>query len=233
MAIEYPFDLLSGFRGWSTEFQLLWRQEQSRTSNGRTLVKDFGSPLWTTTYQSRSLSANELDYWRARLDLMENGLQTFYGRSLSRCYPIDDPRGDKISGGEGADLVFLLDFVNDYAVLNDPDEDGFSIGAISPDRKTVVLDGPFPTGYRLGTGDMIQFGPRNLHRIMQAEAIVPGEATTRIEVRPHLWPETQTGDATSFIKPHCIMSVVPGSISSAADASTGRGVITFQAIEAR
>ena len=92
-------DLLASFPGWATQFELLWRQEISRASGGRTYVKDLGDPLWTATYQSRSLSINELDYWRARIDAMENGAQTFYGRSLSRCRPIKHPGSSLLVSG--------------------------------------------------------------------------------------------------------------------------------------
>lgn len=229
MAITYPFDLLALWPGWSVEFELLHRQEQSRQANGRTIVKDMGSPLWRATYQSISLDPNELDYWRARLDAMENGLKTFFGRSMSRCYPIDDPRGTRLA--EGSDLVLMLDFANDFAVLNEGGS--LKIGAIGGDRKTVYLSGRLPDGYTLKPGDLIQFGSRNLHRIVEATAPIPGFATTTVEVRPHLWPETTVGDDVSIVRPHCIMAVVPGSVSTTADVSTGRGVVSFQAIEAR
>lgn len=229
MAITYPFDLLASFPGWSVEFELFHRQEQSRQANGRTIVKDMGSPLWRATYQSRSLKPNELDYWRARLDAMENGLKTFFGRSTSRCYPIDDPGGAKLA--EGNDLVFMLDFANDYAVANDGG--GLRIGAGGSDRKTVYLSGELPDGYTLRPGDLIQFGSRNLHRIVEATSPIPGFATTTLEVRPHLWPETAVGNDVSIVRPHCIMAIVPGSISTTADVSTGRGAVSFQAIEAR
>lgn len=91
MAITYPLDLLANWPGWSTEFELAYRQEHSRQANGRTIVKDMGSPLWRASYQSRSMRPNELDEWRARLASLENGLQTFKGYSLSRCRPILHP----------------------------------------------------------------------------------------------------------------------------------------------
>lgn len=93
MAITFPYDILATFPGWSVEFDLLWRQEQSRTAGGQTIVKDMGSPLWQATYQSRSMRPNELDSWRARFKLLENGLNQFYGRPTSRCYPIAYPNG--------------------------------------------------------------------------------------------------------------------------------------------
>ncbi len=198
MAISYPYDLLAGFPGWSTEFDLLWRQEQSRQANGRTIVKDFGSPLWRATYQTKTLSANELDAWRARLAAMENGLKTFFGRPLSRCRPINHPGSDALPGG---------------TLLN-----------VDVDGKTVRIDGL--AGITLHVGDMIQIRAADLHQVVDISG-------SDIEVRPHLWPGAGIGAAVVIARPACIMAVVPGSISTSADLATGRGSVSFQAIEAR
>lgn len=77
MTITYPLDILTDFPGWSTDFRLVYRQEQSRHANGRTRVKDFGTPIWSATYVSKNLSPNKLDYFRARLNLLEGSLKTF------------------------------------------------------------------------------------------------------------------------------------------------------------
>ncbi|MGB5903815.1 MAG: hypothetical protein WBH00_13285 [Xanthobacteraceae bacterium] len=190
-------DLLADFPGWSTQFELLWRQEVSRVAGGRTYVKDLGDPLWTATYQSRSLSVNELDYWRARLDQMQNGAQTFYGRSFSRCRPIKHPGSSALPSG--------------------------TIATIGTDRKTLTLSGL--SSITFSVGDMFQIGTTDLHRIVATGA--------SLEVRPHLWPGVDTGDAVVISKPACVMAIVPGSISSQAAADTGDGSVTFQAMEAR
>jgi hypothetical protein len=89
MTITYPLDksFLADLPGITTDFDLLWRQEQSRTAGGRTVVKDFGSPLWRLSAQSRSLKPNELDHWRARLTTLENGLKTFRAFPKIRWFP--------------------------------------------------------------------------------------------------------------------------------------------------
>ncbi len=137
-------DLLSGFPGWSTTFELLWRQETSRAAGGRTYVKDLGDPLWTATYQSRSLTINELDYWRAKLDALENGAGTFYGRSLSRCRPIKHPGSSTLPTG--------------------------TLSGIGTDRKTLTITGL--TGITLSVGDMLQVGTADLHRVVVAGSSV-------------------------------------------------------------
>lgn len=208
MAITFPYDLLAEFPGWSTDFDLFYRQEQSRSASGRTYVKDFGSPLWRATYLSKLLRINELDEWRARLNVLENGLNSFIGRSTSRCYPINDPRGQII----GSSVV--------------------TVASVLANRKEITLAG-LPLGYILRPGDLLQIGTRNLHRVVAAIAPSPGAATSIVEVRPHIWPETVATNAVSLVRPSCSMVILPGSIATTADLATGRGSVTFQAIEAR
>lgn len=202
MSISYPLDLLDGFPGWSTEFDLLHRQEQSRQENGRTIVKDRGSPLWRASYQTRSLKPNELDAWRAKLASLENGINTFKAYPLSRCRPILHPGASALPAG--------------------------ALHTIDANRKAIRINGL--TGVSLSVGDMLQIGTKDLHQVMEPAA---GPLTGLFEVRPHLWPGVITGAAVSLMRPSCIMAVVPGSVSSTADMATGRGSISFQAVEAR
>jgi hypothetical protein len=211
MALSSPFDLLSDFPGWVTGFSLHWRQEQSTLASGRVIVKDFGSPLWQLTAQSKRLSVNELDYWRARLNGMENGIATFYGYSLSRTYPIAYPRGSWPTG---------VSFSGTTAAL----------ASVNANRKAVTISG-LPAGYVVSVGDYVQIGTTDLHQAMEAVTADGSGLTPEFEVRPHIWTGVSSGDV-SVKKPHCIMAIVPGSITS--DSSLdGFGSVSFQAIEAR
>ena len=138
MAITYPYDLLDGFKGHSVEFELLWRQEQSRQANGRTILKDFGSPLWRANFTSAPMHANDLDAWRARLAAMENGLKTFKAYPISRYRPINHPGSGALPNG--------------------------TINSISSDRKTVTFAGL--ASLNLTVGDMFTVKNRDLHQIV-------------------------------------------------------------------
>lgn len=210
MTIIYPVDFLSDFPGWSTDFDLLYRQEQSRSANGKTYSKDLGSPLWKATYQSRSLWPNELDYWRARLKALENGLQTFKAWPLSRAYPIAYPRGSWPTGGafSGSGLV----------------------SAIS--SKTLSLSG-LPAGYIVSIGDYVQVGTADLYQALETVTANGSGITGVFEVRTFVWPTSLVGQTAKLVKPACVMAIVPDSLSAPANLSDGRGTITFQAIEAR
>jgi hypothetical protein len=209
MAITYPLDFLDIFPGWTTEFDLLWRQEQSRQDNGVTRVKDFSSPLWRASFQSRSMRPNELDEWRARLDALENGLQQFRAGPLSRCYPIAYPNGAGMGVVSGA-----------------------ALNTLNANRKAITVKS-LPAGFQWRVGDVLQIGTRNLHRVQEAATANGSGITGTFEIRPHLWPETAVNDLVAVVRPSCLMTVVPGSIGSTADIQTGRGSISFQAIESR
>ncbi|UXS00838.1 hypothetical protein [Agrobacterium tumefaciens] len=214
MAITYPLPLafLHEFPGWTTEFNLLWRQEQSRTVGGQTVVKDLGSPLWQLTAQSKNLKPNLLDYWRAQLTSLENGLKTFRAFPKSRCFPIAYPNGDWPTGG-AFDGVAQLE-------------------TIAASRKAISLSG-LPAGFVVSVGDCIQIGEKDLHMIMEPMTADADGETQQFEVRPHLWPGVVAPRSATLVKPACIMALVPGSVSTTSDLSTGRGTVSFQAIEAR
>lgn len=211
MALSEPFDVLPDFPGWTTEFDLGYRQEQSRQANGRTVVKDLGSPLWRMTAQSKRLRPNALDYWRARLNALESGLRTFKGYKLSRTYPVAHPKGSWPTGGafDGAGAIH-------------------SVGG---NNKSLRVD-EIPPGFKFSVGDMISIGPGDLHEVMESATADGSGITPSFEVRPHFWPGVAVNDDVLVYRPYCLMAIVPGSISTQADLS-GWGSVSFQAIEAR
>lgn len=213
MSITFPVDIITDFPGWSTRFEIDWQQQFSMTRGGRTIVKEIAPARWRAAYRSRSMRPNELDAWRARLDVLENGMTTFRGFHKARCYPIADPNGTII----GATPTL-------------------TISAIGVDNKTVKIDG-FPPGYVLSVGDMVSYETsapeRFLHRIVAGGTADAGGETGWLEVRPWLAYGLELGDAVTVLKPWVPMCIVPGSISTDADAATGRGTVGFEAMEAR
>ena len=210
MAITYPLDLLPGFPGWTTTFALRWRQEQSTQASGRVLVKDMGSPLWTLAATTKVLSPNNLDLWRAKLTSLENGLQTFWGYPMSRCFPILYPNGSWPTGGA---------FSGTTAVL----------ASIDTNRKLISVSS-LPPGFKLSVGDYLSIAG-DLHQVMEP-ATSSGGTTGFFEVRPHIWPDVVVGAAVSVKQPACQMAVVPDSVSADAQIN-GWGSVSFQAMEAR
>lgn len=212
-AITFPLDLLATFPGWSTKFELQYRQERSRTAGGRTIAKDLGSPIWRATYQSKEMRPNSVDEWRARLESMDGGLQTFLGYNMSRCYPILYPRGTWPTGSSFTGLTASLE-------------------NIQSDRKRIDVTG-LPAGFKFSVGDMLQIGDTDLHRVMNVVTASGAGTAVQVEIRPGLWPAAVIGLPVSVRKPHCIMSIDPDTIDTQTDKRTGRGSIVFDAWEAR
>jgi hypothetical protein len=207
MALTPPLDLLPIFPGWTTGFELRWRQEQSTQASGRVLVKDMGAPLWTLRAQSKPLTPNNLDRWRARLIGLENGLIQFKGYPMSRCFPQAYPRGTwGAFSGNGV------------------------LASIAANRKTITVSG-LPAGFELTVGDYLSAGGF-LHQVMESVSAAGTGITPPFEVRPHLAPTMSTGGAVSLKQPNCLMAVVPGSVSSDAQIN-GWGAVSFAAMEAR
>ncbi len=202
MALTEPLDILANWPGWCTEFDLLARQEQSTHASGRIRTKDFGSPIWRASYQTRTLSPNQLDHWRAVIGHAQTSQMTFRAYPLSRCRPIKHPGATALPAG--------------------------TLHTIGVDDKTVRVAGL--AGVSLSIGDMIQIGAANLHRVLEPAV---GNPTGVFTIEPHLWPGTVTGQAVPISRPSCLMTIMPGSMSASADPRTGRGSVSFSAIEAR
>ena len=138
MALTEPLDLLSGFPGWSTSFDLQARQEQSRHASGRTRVKDFGQPLWRGSWTTGTMSANTLDMWRARIEQAMVSQMTFMACQSSRCRPIRHPGSNALPAG--------------------------TVHTIGDDDKTVRVAGL--TDINLSIGDMLRLGT-GLYRVLE------------------------------------------------------------------
>lgn len=209
-AIVFPYDLLAGFPGWQGVAKINRRQERSRTAAGRTIVKDMGDPLWVSTYMTKSMKPNELDKWRARLDALDEGLNTFKGYILSRCYPVRYPNGTWPTGVafSGAGTLAVID----------------------ANRKEIRLSG-FPDGYLWSEGDIIMLGSGYCVRVVKGASQAGVGNSNPIEVRPHIKTGIVTGIAATVKNPWVLMAIDPENREDAAGLD-GRGTITFTATEA-
>jgi hypothetical protein len=216
MTITYPLDLLTGFPGTSTRFDPEYMLELDGTRAGKSIAKDLGPELWHATFATRELKPSELRYWKARMQLLEGGKQAFVGYDMTACYPLAYPRGTWPTG----------DAFNGIANLFDVDTDT---------NKRMRLSA-LPVGYRVSVGDYVSYdyanGLRALHRAVE-EATADGSGITPFfEVRPHIRQGVDLdsdGAEVSLIKPHCLMVMIPGSLSTDSDKRTGRGAVSFSA----
>lgn len=204
MAITYPLDFLDDLPGWSTTFELMYRQDFSRHASGRTRVKDFGTPIWTATYVTKNLRPNQMDEWRARLNSLEGGLKTFLAFPKSRCWPILHPNGTGITGTG-------------------------KINALNVNNKALSLKDVM--GLSLSVGDFISVN-RILYQVMEKAVANGSGITPEFEVRPQLSSSSEVDDTVNIYQPSCIMTLVPNSVSTSTGLN-GRGSVSFQGIEAR
>lgn len=211
MAINFPIDIITDFPGWPTEFRPIYSQERARNGK-KTFVKDLADPLWFMSMTSKRLKPNQIDFWRARLGTLENGINTFLGFNKARCFPIAYPKGNFPPATPGP----LSPVIN----------------TINANRKAIALSG-LVAGYVLSVGDYLSINGRDLHMIVETAAVNVGTGiSNQFEIRPHLYPDVTTTLPVSFLKPAAIMQLVPDSIVESIDI-TGRGTISFQAMEYR
>lgn len=231
MAITYPLNLLDELPGWSSDFNLVYRQEMSRHSSGRIRVKDFGTPIWEATYITKNLSPNTLDMWRARLNSLENGLNTFLAYPKSRCWPIKHPNGIAVSAsGWSLENGFWSDggvWIDEIPWSGNTVTSG-RVNSKNVNNKALTIKEV--SNLNLSVGDYISIN-NNLHQVMEDATTISG-VTTEFEVRPHLSLNIGVNDVVLINKPSCLMTLVPGSVN-ASSGLNGRGSISFSAIESR
>lgn len=127
---------------------------------------------------------------------------------MSRYYPIAYPNGAGI--GDVSAVV---------------------IDSVGSDNKSLTLQ-KLPVWHSISVGDYLQIGTK-LYQVLESAVANSTGRTTRFEVRPHLSPGTAVGNAVVLVRPSVPMIIVPATLSTTAEAGTGRGSVAFQAIEAR
>lgn len=211
MAITFPYDLLAGFPGWQRGPMTVYRrQERSRSAFGKTYVKDLGDPIWRVEYFTKPLKPNALETWRARLDVLDEGLNTFKAYNIPRCYPIAYPNGSWPTGGAFSGVG--------------------AISEIAVNRKEIRVSG-FPIGYKFSIGDFIMITDGRCHRVVNEVTVSSTTTSPFIEVRPHLRIGLAVGNPATVKRPWVLMQVDPETADSAAGLN-GSGAVSFSATEA-
>jgi hypothetical protein len=206
-------DILADFPGWTTQFELQFRDEMSGQAGGTVVVKDLGPPLWILAAQSRQMRPTELRFWKARLASLDNGIGRFYGFDLAGKWPLAYPGGTWPTG-ESFDGV--------SAKVSDLDD---------TDARLVKLK-DLPAGYQGSTGDYLSLpGSNALHQAMEDFTADGSGVTGFFEVRPPIRPDVEEDDIVSVKAAACVMMLVPGSVQSIADPASGFGSISFRGLQ--
>lgn len=210
MAITFPLTGLMSLCEYSPSgrpWELVHRQEFSRTAGGRTIGKDLGGPLWAGGFSTIPLHIDDMLDVEAVLNSLDGVIGTFEARDLRRPYP-----------REHADGVF-----NDTGVIQSVQN-----------NKAISLAG-LDIGFKISRGDYLHYdyaGRRYLHQAMENATAVSGGTTALFEVRPHLPSNMVLSPAISvtFKNPSAICSLIPGSVSKSMISGI-HGTVSFQAVE--
>lgn len=210
MAITFPITELMDICQYSPEgqpWELMRRQEFSRTAGGRTIGKDLGGPLWSGGFSTVPLHIDDMLDFEAVLNSLDGVIGSFEARDLRRPYP-----------RAHADGAF-----NDTGTI-------FSV----TNNKAIRLAG-LDIGFEISRGDYMHFdygGNRQLLQAMESATATSGGVTPEFEVRPHLPVDLPLSPAIAVTlkKPSAICSIVPGSISKRMISGI-HGVVSFQAMQ--
>lgn len=208
MTISYPrSDILTtvGFEP-PFVFDLIDRQEQSRTALGRTIVKDLGPQLWRATYTTAELLNDALVDFQAMLASLNGAVGTIEAWDIRRPWPNLYRTGTAANG---------------------------TLAAVNGNTKALALNG-LNAGQVISRGDYLSFdyaGKRALHQAMESVTANGAGATGQFEVRPFIRAGWNLGTAVNLKAPRGVFALVPGSVTPTQTRGKA-GKVTFQAVEA-
>lgn len=182
-------------------FQLVARQELSRTAGGTTYGKDLGPALWAASYTSAPMPHSEAVSFEASLNALNGVIGTFDAYDLRRPYPLQHADGTFTDSAKIASV------------------DGMKISLKE-----------LPAGFKLSAGDYLSLevgGQRVLHQIVEPIVANGSGETAAFSIRPEPWPGTAEDDAVTLKMPTCRMALLPGSVTTRV--SGMHTVISFQA----
>ena len=218
MALAEVQDILASWPGWAT-LDLSDGDETSGQGSGQIRVRELRDAYWVLSATSRTLSPNQIRYWKAKLAGLGNGKKLFYGYDLTNKYPAEYPNAAWPTG---------VSFDGTTA----------TIGTLGGDGVSLTLE-DLPATFVLGIGDMLSFtygdgDPEalSLHQLVESATASGAGATAAFEVRPPLPFGAEEGATVRVKTPRCHMMIMPGSISTPKDVS-GWGEISFQAVQVR
>ncbi|CEG09489.1 hypothetical protein BN961_02915 [Afipia felis] len=168
-------------------FQLVSRQELSRTAGGQTFGKDLGPALWSAEYTTAPMTADDALSFEASLNALNGVIGEFEAYDLRRPYPRAHADGD---------------FADEAEILS-------ASGA-----KIALAN--LPEGFQLSPGDYLSLevqGRRVLHQVVEAATSDSDGETGEFAVRPPPWPGTDEGAPVTLKKPSCRLAMLPQSIT--------------------
>lgn len=209
MTITYPRTDILDIDIADQSFLLVARQELgSRSANGTTYGKSFGSALWTVSYTTGPIPNDDALAYEALLNSLDGVIGSFEAYDMRRAYP------RKYPGGTGAN-------------------DGV-LASVNDNNKAITLSG-LASGQIISAGDYLSFTygtSRALHQVVETVTADSSGDTAEFEVRPHLRPGWTLSPAITVTlkQPSGIFSLVPNSVQPKANGAL-HTVISWQAVQ--
>lgn len=210
MAISYPRTDLFTSRGFTqASFDLLQRQESSRTAGGDAIGKDLGPGLWVGEWTTVPSAFDDAVTYEAMLRSLDGVIGTFNAYDLRRPYPKANPSGSFTDSGAIASVQ---------------------------SAKALTLKS-LPAGFVISVGDYFHFdygsNPTNraLHQAMEAVTADGSGDTTSFEVRPHIRTGAVADIAVKFKLPSARFRLEPRGVTPSMQGGLF-GSVTFRAVQA-
>ena len=207
MTVSFPRTDILSVAFQDQTFQLQFRQEFSRTAYGTTLGKDLGPALWSPSYTTVPMYADDALGYEAKLNSLDGVIQQFEAGDLRRPYPKAYPSGTCHDG---------------------------TLLSVSANNKAMALSG-LAAGQVVSAGDYLSFdygASRALHQAVETVTANGSGVTAEFEVRPHIRPgfTLSPAMAVKLKNPRGIFCLVPGSVESRVQNALFT-VVSFQAIQ--
>lgn len=209
MTVTYPRTDVLDIDIADQTFALVSRQELgSRSANGTTYGKDFGSALWTVAYTTGPIANDDALAYEALLNSLDGVIGSFEAYDMRRAYPRLYPTGTGANNGV--------------------------LASVNSNNKAISLSG-LVAGQVVSRGDYLSFTygtSRALHQAVESVTANGSGVTGEFEVRPHLRTGWTLSPATAVTlkEPSGLFSLVPNSVASRASGAL-HSVISFQAIQ--
>ena len=212
MALVYPLALPTRPGLKLCDFRISRRQAVARPGSGAVQSLELADPLWAVNAETAVLKPAERGVWRAFFDALRGGSKTFLMYDTSRPYPL--------AYAEGFAGLVIAGTATPYV----------GAGLLTNVSGTTLTISQLPTGFVISPGDYVGVPtatPRAVFRASVNGAIASNLGVAVVDVEP-VPPQDLAGPVT-FVRPSCVMRLVPGTESAPADAAGAPAV--FQAIQ--
>lgn len=195
MAISFPrTDIYDPNLFESAEFNVVQRQEFSRSANGVTQGKDLGDALWRLSFTTKPMLSSDALAFEAKLRSLNGVIGRFFAGDPRRCNPRLHKDGSFSDSGTIAD--------------------------VGDDNKSLKL-ATLPAGFKISVGDYIafQYGSTPsyaLHQAMESATADGSGDTGFFEVFPHIRTgiiDDSPGTSVTLKHPQALFALEPGSLS--------------------